>query len=109
MEYTPHPVDLSGVEIDRAMEDDLEKIARNIHETWAEQRMRGGWAYGEVFDESGKRHPCMREYDELPELEKDVDRATVLQTVKMLLWMGYTIEKRKSGKDEGPLENGRDQ
>lgn len=36
----------------------------------------------------------MKEYEDLPELEKDMDRQTVIQTIKMLLWMGYNIEKK---------------
>ena len=94
MEYNPHPIDLSKIEVDKSMEEDLEKIARNIHETWADQRKLRGWEYGEIFDETEKTHPCMRKYEDLPELEKDIDRATVMQTVKMLLWLGYTIEKK---------------
>lgn len=34
------------------------------------------------------------EYEDLPELENDMDRETVTQTIKMLLWMGYRIKKR---------------
>lgn len=94
MQYIPHPIDLSGVGIDKELEEDLEKISRNTHEIWAEERMRRGWEYGEIFDETKKTHPCMKEYDDLSELEKDMDRTVVAQTVKMLLWMGYTIEKK---------------
>lgn len=94
MGYTPNPIDLTGIEIDKDLADNLEKIAENIHETWAEQRRRRGWEYGRVYDEANKKHPCMVGYHELPESEKDMDRATVEQTVKMLLWMGYTIEKK---------------
>lgn len=94
MEYEPHPIDLSNIKIDESLEKDLEKIAKNIHETWAMQRKLREWEYGEVYDETGKKHPCMKEYEDLPELEKDMDRETVTQTVKMLLWMGYSIEKR---------------
>ena len=34
------------------------------------------------------------EYEDLSELENDVDRETVTQTIKMLLWMDYHIKKR---------------
>lgn len=94
MEYDPHPIDLSNIIIEESLEKDLEKIAKNIHETWAMQRKLRGWGYGEVYDASERKHPCMKEYKDLPELEKDMDRETVTQTVKMLLWMGYNIEKR---------------
>lgn len=94
MEYTPHPVDLSNIEIDKYLEKDLERIAKNAHDTWAEQRKLRGWEYGSLFDEENKKHPCMVEYEDLPESEKDMDRATVVQTVKMLIWMGYKIERK---------------
>lgn len=93
MGYTPNPVNLTKIELSQSLQKDIEKIARNIHETWGEQRKMQGWKYGEVYDAHQKTHPCMVEYDTLPEFEKDIDRATVVQTIKMLLFMGYTIKK----------------
>ncbi|MCM1326413.1 MAG: RyR domain-containing protein [Bacteroidales bacterium] len=95
MAYVPKPIDLTEVKLSKSLEEDLEKIARNIHDTWALQRMQKGWEYGEHFDEKSLKHPCMVEYEKLPEPEKDIDRATAIQTIKMLLWMGYRIEKRE--------------
>ena len=94
MGYEPHPIDLSNIKIEDYLKKDLEIIAKNTHETWAMQRKLRGWEYGEVYDDTEKKHPCMKEYEDLPESEKDMDRETVNQTVKMLLWMGYRIEKR---------------
>lgn len=94
MGYQPHPVDLSGIKLDSMLQSDVEIISRSIHETWADQRVRAGWVYGTQDDLDRKTHRCLVEYDELPEPEKDVDRATVTQTIKMLLWMGYEIKKR---------------
>lgn len=95
MEYKPKPMDLSGIRLSSSLENDIETIAQNIHETWAQERKIRGWEYGENFDETNKKHPCMIEYDKLSEIEKDIDRATVIQTIKMLLLMGYTIDKEK--------------
>lgn len=94
MDYQPHPIDLSHIELESGLKNDVETIAKNIHDTWAAQRSRDGWTYGGAHDYEMKKHPSMVEYEELPESEKDMDRATVLQTIKMLLWMGYHIEKR---------------
>lgn len=93
MEYNPHPIDLSNIVISEDIHNDMERIARNIHETWAQQRKNRGWGYGVSYDKTEKKHPCMVEYDDLPEIEKDMDRATVEQTIKMLLYMGYHIQK----------------
>lgn len=94
MKYKPNPIDLSNIKLDDDLSEDVEAIAKNIHETWALQRQRNGWNYGSQHDNKIKTHPDMVEYDELSEQEKDVDRATVIQTIKMLLWLGYKIEKQ---------------
>lgn len=95
MGYQPHPVDLSGIRLDSMLQSDVETIARNIHETWADQRVRTGWVYGTKDNPERKTHRCLVEYDDLPESEKDMDRTTVTQTIKMLLQMGYEIKKRE--------------
>lgn len=93
MSYHPNPIDLSHIELSQELQADLETISKNIHETWAFQRLQEGWGYGDVTDEARRMHPCMVEYEALPEVEKDVDRATVTQTIKMLLHLGYRISK----------------
>lgn len=95
MEYKPSPKDLSKIKLSKSLEDSIEAIAQNIHEAWALQRQLKGWEYGKDYDETNKKHPCMVEYDKLPESEKDMDRVTVVQTIKMLLLLGYEIEKRE--------------
>lgn len=95
MGYTPNPIDLTAIKIDEVPEEDIERIARNIHETWAKQRVAQGWEYGERYANAPKTHPCLVEYEDLPESEREMDRATVTQTIKMLRWLGYTIEKQE--------------
>ena len=40
-----------------------------------------------------KTTPLLIPYDELPESEKEYDRNTALETLKLILKMGYRIEK----------------
>lgn len=94
MEYQPHPIDLSEIKLDEKLQADIETISRNIHETWADQRVQAGWVYGDEFDPERKTHWCLVEYNELPESEKNMDRATVTQTIKMLLSLGYEIKRK---------------
>lgn len=93
MDYTPNPIDLTKIELSQSIQNDIELISRYIHESWGHERNLQGWKYGEVYNAELKTHPCLIEYDKLPESEKDIDRATVSQTIKMLLYLGYTIEK----------------
>lgn len=93
MDYCPNPIDVSDVELPPALQEDVEVIARDVHEVWAQQRLLRGWGYGAEMDPARKTHPCLVEYDALPEVEKDMDRATVTRTIKLLLRLGYKIEK----------------
>lgn len=40
-----------------------------------------------------KKHPCLVPYDELPEEEKEYDRNTAMNTIKMVKKLGFRIEK----------------
>lgn len=92
--YTPKPVDTSGV----VLSDDLlqltEKIAENVHEVWAAGRLAQGWRYGETRDNALKTTPCLVPYSELPESEKEYDRSTAMETVRLIVAMGYRIERQ---------------
>jgi hypothetical protein len=41
--YRPSPIDTSGVQMPREVKYLTEKLARNVHENWAEQRLADGW------------------------------------------------------------------
>lgn len=43
------------------------------HKLWLEQKQKDGWIYGDVKDVEKKTHPCMVEYEKLPELQKVKD------------------------------------
>ena len=92
--YIPQPIDTHDVEL---LEDLLalsENIAKNVHETWAANRIKEGWNYGEKRDDVKKTHPCLVPYEELPESEKDYDRATSQETLKLILKLGFEIKKK---------------
>lgn len=95
MEYIPQPFDISNVVLPDGLEELTESLSKNVHEVWAAGRMAAGWKYGPIRDEIKKEHPCLIPYEELPEEEKDYDRATALSTIKYILAYGYnlTIEK----------------
>jgi len=90
--YQPRPVDTSSVTIPEALQEKIEDLARNNHEVWASSRISEGWRYGPGLDREKREHPSLVPYKLLPESEKDVDRATVVQTLKATLAMGFRIE-----------------
>lgn len=92
-QFIPLPEDLSGVELPSELSELAEFIAKNVHEVWAHNRKKEGWRYGPVRDDEKKTHPCLVPYEELPEAEKDYDRATSQETLKLIMRLGFSISK----------------
>ena len=90
-EYKPIPIDTSDVDLPEDLVKLTEMIAKNTHDVWAVGRIKEGWTYGKVRDDEKKTSPCLIEYDELPDSEKDYDRNTSLATIKLILKLGYKI------------------
>lgn len=91
--YIPQPIDTSDVELPEELKPLVEQMAKNVHEVWAETRIKQGWIYGEQRNDELKTHPCLVPYEELPEEEKVYDRSTSIDTLKFILKEGFTISK----------------
>lgn len=92
-EYIPQPADLSDVVLPEGLNDLIEKVAENVHDVWAESRIKEGWRYGVERDDVRKTHPCLVPYGELPESEKEYDRNTAIGTLKLIVKFGFKISK----------------
>lgn len=46
---------------------------RQLHESWLAHKAVDGWVYGAVKDAEAKTHPCMVDYDDLPEAQQRKD------------------------------------
>lgn len=92
--YMPRPADTSEVRLPEELLPLIEEMARNVHEVWAQNRMNEGWTYGVRRDDNAKKHPCLVPYEELPESEKEYDRATSQETLKLILKSGFEISKK---------------
>lgn len=90
--YIPQPIDTNGVALPDELMPLVEKMAKNVHEVWAETRIAQGWTYGEKRDDDKKTHPCLIAYEDLPEEEKEYDRNTCLGTLKLIMKLGFKIE-----------------
>ena len=91
--YIPQPIDTSDIQLPEELKPLLEAMAKNVHEIWAQERINQGWTYGEKRDDTKKHHPCLISYEDLPEEEKVYDRNTSLETLKLILKLGFKIEK----------------
>ena len=90
--YKPNPVKTDDVILPEELVKLMEKIAENVHDNWAELRISEGWTYGEKRDDVKKTTPCLLPYDELPDSEKEYDRKTAEQTLKLIVKLGYEIK-----------------
>lgn len=94
-EYLPNPVDTSDVKLPEELLPLIEEMAKNVHEVWAKNRQAQGWTYGPVRDDAKKQHPCLIAYEDLPDSEKEYDRATSQETLKLILKLGFDISNNQ--------------
>ena len=90
--YIPQPIDTSDIQLPEELNPLLEAMAKNVHEIWAKERLAQGWTYGEKRDDAQKHHPCLVAYENLPEEEKLYDRNTSVETLKLILKLGFKID-----------------
>jgi hypothetical protein len=93
MKYVPKPVDTSFVSLPKEIEELANQLARNAHEIWARQRLADGWRHGKKRDDKKKEHPSLVAYDNLSESEKQYDINAAMETLKVVLSLGYKIVK----------------
>jgi ryanodine receptor 2 len=94
LKYIPNPIDTSNIELSNDIMQLCEKLAKNTHEVWAEGRLEQGWSYGEKRDDENKKHPCLVPYEELSEDEKKYDRNTAMETLKLMIKLGFRVGKK---------------
>ena len=91
--YTPQPVDTSNIRLQPELLGLTEQIAANVHAVWARQRIAEGWKYGTRRNDERKEHPCLVPYNDLPENEREYDRNTAMETLKVIMKSGFQIHQ----------------
>lgn len=80
--FVPKPVDTTGVSLPSSVDQIKEKLAENIHEMWALNKIDAGWSWGEHRDDYHRIHPCLTQFEKLPAAEKRYDNQLAVQTLK---------------------------
>ena len=93
MNYKPQPVDTSFIKLSPDIVELTERLAKNTHDVWAQERIAQGWRFGQERNDTRKEHPLLIPYEELPESEKVYDRNTAMQTLKAVTAFGYRVSK----------------
>lgn len=86
-------MDTSDVILPRELDALIEEMAKNVHEVWAQNRIKQGWTYGAERDDALKKHPCLLPYEELPEEEKIYDRDSAIETLKLITKLGFRMSR----------------
>lgn len=92
--YIPNPENTDHVTLPEELNLLVEAIAENVHEVWAKSRMEQGWTLGPQRDDQRKQHPCLVPYADLSEEEKDYDRNTAMNTLKLIEKLGFKIIRK---------------
>lgn len=95
MNYTPKPIDTSEVGLSEELLQLAELMAENVHEVWAQTRLKQGWTYGPERNDAEKKHPRLVPYNQLPDDEKVYDRNTSIETLKFIISRGFEIRRKK--------------
>jgi hypothetical protein len=91
--YHPDPINTAAVKLPAELEKLVERLAEHVHAIWAKQRIEDGWSWGPERNDKEKLHPGLVPYGQLSEKEKQYDRQTAQETLKVVLQLGYKIEK----------------
>lgn len=91
--YTPQPMGTDDVRLPEELNELVEQMAKNVHEVWAQTRIQQGWTYGPERNDALKHHPCLVPYEDLPESEREYDRNTSVETLKLICKLGFKITR----------------
>lgn len=91
--YNPSPIALDDIFLPESLIELTEAIAENTHNCWAKCRLDEGWSYGPQRNNESMNHPDLLPYDLLPEAEKEYDRRTAMNALKLIVKLGYKISK----------------
>jgi len=106
-EVTPKIIQHSAIQGIKALAANPELTPEQMHENWMDYKLDEGWGYGETKDIEAKTHPCLMQYDNLPEFEKVKDllfHSIVHAFLDELEWDemgGVDIEVSTVSDDEG--------
>ena len=92
--YIPHPEDVSHIELPEDSAAIADKLAENAHEIWAADRIIEAEKKG--FDPY-EGNPYMKPFQEMDAKKQKADYLTALNSIKLIILLGYSISRMDSG------------
>jgi len=81
---------------------EIEKLAKDEHTEWCISKRAAGWTYGPIRDDKRRLHPCLVEWWELPEENKEYDRQSARNYPQILSNAGFEIYRIPLGPSAFP-------
>ena len=91
--YAMVPLDFDGVGVEKLPDDAVERYAILEHEDWVNGKLRFGWKYAPERNDKEFLHDCLLPWDELPGNQREKDRFTARNTVKLARLAGMKVVK----------------
>ncbi|CDQ89992.1 unnamed protein product [Oncorhynchus mykiss] len=98
--FIPTPVETSQIVMLPYLEKVRDRLAENIHELWAMNKIELGWSYGKIRDDNKRQHPCLVDFSRLPETEKNYNLQMSTETLKTLLALGCHVVQVNANAEE---------
>ncbi len=74
---------------------------KESHQTWLAAKRADGWVFGEIKNPETKEHPCMVEYEQLPEAQRQKDDLFVTTVRIMAANLNWTAPNTYARRLEG--------
>jgi hypothetical protein len=82
---------------------DVELMAEAEHRGWEECKRIDGWSYWRSRNNVALRHPLLRPYMTLSDLDKDLDRKAIKEYPNHARFIGYRIIRYRREEDSDPI------
>ena len=76
--------------------EEIEIMAEMEHSRWNREKFMAGWSFGEKKDPAKKTHPCLVEWKDLLERDKEKDRGAVRGIPELLKSAKFEIYRLKN-------------
>jgi hypothetical protein len=88
---------LPEASVRQKLENNLERLAEEEHNGWMLEKLLNGYRYAEIRDEERRRHPALKPYAELHDIDKERDRGNVRRIPDLVRETGWAIVPARRG------------
>merc|ERR1712196_495303 len=85
--YVPHPFETQSIPFPDNLRELVDDVACTTHDAWAEAKIKDGWVFGSSNNEAKKTHHLLIPYEFLPKVDKERNRAAVVQMIKSCIFL----------------------